>query len=118
MNGSHIKYKLMQGSSLLRVVTWRAMARLELKALIQRFATRENNCYKNAKPGGALWRRRRLTAISVYEGRFGQPPAFFCQRTLPKLDSYYVVDGQYLWPSSAQPVVQAGRANARPLTLR
>ena len=118
MKFSSIKYQLKPGSSLLKVNTWKSLARLELKSLIQRFATRENKCYKNAKPGGALWRRRRLTALAIYASRFGQPPAFFRQRKLPNLRSYYVFNGEYLWPSNAQPIVQEGLPQKRgsPLT--
>jgi hypothetical protein len=111
-SGSSLKYRLGHGSSLLRPATWRAMERNALKALIQRFSTRESLCYRKGKPG-ALWRRRRLAAIVVFESRFGPAPTFFTQFTLPRFSSFYVHKGQYLWPSTAQPVTAANGLAAR-----
>ena len=101
MNGSHIKYRLGIGSSLLRVATWEQMDRNELKALIQRFATRESKCSAKAKPT-FLWRRKRLAAITVFERRYGSAPKLFTSYKLPRLKSYYIVNGVYLWPRAAQ----------------
>lgn len=106
-SGSHVKYRLGLGSPLLRASVWQAMPFRELKALIQRFSTKENQCFRKGR-AGALWRRRRLAAVAVFEQRYGQAPLLFKQQKLPRLASYYVRKGQYLWPVPAQPDVQAG----------
>lgn len=101
MNGSHIKYRLEIGSSLLRVATWERMERDSLKALIQRFSTRESKCSAKAKPT-YRWRRKRLAAIVLFERRHGPAPELFTRYKLPRLKSYYKVNGVYLWPRGAQ----------------
>jgi len=114
-SGSHIKYRLGLGSPLLRSATWAVMGRNELKALIQRFATRESGAYGKGAPG-SLWRRRRLAAVTLFEARFGSAPALFTKHKLPRFRSFYVHQGQYLWPSAAQQVIQADAASPRRLT--
>ena len=101
MNGSHIKYRLEIGSSLLRVVTWERKERDPLKTLIQRFTTRESKCSAKAKPT-YRWRRKRLAAIAVFERRYGPAPELFTRYKLPRLKSYYKANGVLLWPRIAQ----------------
>lgn len=118
MNGSEVKYRLEAGSSLLRPATWERMERDALKALIQRFATRESKCSKKAEPT-FRWRRKRLAAIAVFERRFGPAPELFTRHKLPKLKSYYVLNGKYLWPGLLAHAAQQGAsgdvgANAPP----
>lgn len=96
MKFSRIAYRLNSGSPLRRAETWKALPQYDLKALIQRFATRESKSAKNAEPA-FIWRRKRLEAVTIYELRFGTVPDIFKRRSLPKLSSYYVQNGQYLW---------------------
>jgi hypothetical protein len=91
-----IAYRLDPGSPLRRAVTWKVLPKHDLKALIQRFAAREANASRNTEPA-FIWRSKRLEAVTIYESRFGAVPELFKSRTLPKLSSYYVHKGQYLW---------------------
>jgi hypothetical protein len=77
------------------------MKQSELKSLIQRFATHEGLSQFKGK-SGMLWRRRRLTAITIFEERFGPVPELLKSRKLKRLTSYYVLRGEYIWPSAAQ----------------
>ena len=81
------------------------MPQHDLKGLIQRFATREARAHRNVEPA-FIWRGKRLSAIAIYEARFGTVPELFKRRTLPKLRSYNVQNGEYLWSlprDNAQP---------------
>ncbi|HAO31448.1 MAG TPA: hypothetical protein DCQ84_00640 [Candidatus Competibacteraceae bacterium] len=84
------------GSVLLTTVFWQKTNASRLKSLIQRFATRERNCFAKAKPS-FLWRNRRLAAVTVFRKRFGPVPEIFTRHKLPKQDSYYIKDGEYVW---------------------
>lgn len=110
MNGSQIKYRLEIGSSLLRAATWERMERDAFKALIQRFTTRESKCAARAKPT-YRWRRKRLAAVAVFERRFGPAPELFTRYKLPRLRSYYKVNGTYIWSRAAQQVVPGDAAS-------
>ena len=91
-----IKLRLLPGSELLRVSCWRSLTERELKNLILRFATLEHR--SRTRPGGVFyWRRRRLGAAAVYEGRFCRAPDIFRKYVLPDMKSYYVHDGRYVW---------------------
>ena len=92
------KYKLGRGSELLRVSSWNQIHQMQLKSLIHRFATREAHSISTGKPF-YFWRVKRLGAVAVYESRFGGVPELFKKRSMPKLKSYYVNNGVYLWPS-------------------
>ena len=72
------------------------MPKHDLKALIQRFSTREAKASRNTEPV-FIWRSKRLEAVAIYEARFEAVPELFKRRSLPKLNSYYVHKGQYLW---------------------
>jgi hypothetical protein len=102
MRGSNRKYALGAGSSLLRAAYWTTAAQNELKGLIKRFATREENCRRKGA-STFHWRRRRLGAVAVYESRFEQVPDIFRKRQLPRLRSYYVHDAKYVWPERGEP---------------
>jgi len=93
---SRIAYWLNPGSPLRRAGTWKILPKRDLKALIQRFATREAKASRNTEPA-FVWRRKRLEAVAVHESRFEVVPELFKRRTLPKLKSYYMYKGQYLW---------------------
>jgi hypothetical protein len=74
----------------------------ELKSLIKRFATRENQCCR--KGGRAYrWRSYRLKAVVVYERRFERVPEIFRGWKLPPMKSYYVREGRYVWPEHGEP---------------
>jgi len=102
------KYRLLPGSELLRVGYWQRAEAVELKGLIKRFATRENQARKRGRQS-FLWRNRRLTAVAVYEARFESAPEIFRHHKLPSLRSYYVHDGRYLWPEHGEPGEPVGR---------
>src|SRR5690349_10532576 len=99
---SHRKYRLLPGSELLRVGHWQRAEAGQLKGLIKRFATRENQVRKRGKPS-FLWRTRRLKAVAIYEARFEAAPEAFRRHKLPSLSSYYVRNGRYLWPETGEP---------------
>ena len=96
MKFSRIAYRLNPGSPLRRAITWKVLPKRDLKGLIQRFATREAKASRNTEPA-FIWRSKRLEAVTIYEARFGAVPELFKRRTLPKLSSFYVYKGQYLW---------------------
>jgi hypothetical protein len=96
------KQRLLPGSELLRAGYWQQAGEIELKQLIKRFATREDQARRRSKPS-FLWRRRRLSAVSIYEERFGAPPAIFRSHKLPLQRSYYVHEGKYIWPETGEP---------------
>jgi hypothetical protein len=96
------KYRLLPGSELLRVNYWWRVEAAELKGLIKRFATRENQARRKGRPA-FVWRNRRLSAVAIYETRFKSAPAVFRQHKLPPLKSYYVHEGRYLWPEHGEP---------------
>ena len=70
--------------------------------LIKRFATRENRSRQHGKPT-FRWRRRRLRAVGVFERRFERVPEVFRNHQLPKMKSYYMHEGKYIWPESGEP---------------
>jgi hypothetical protein len=72
------------------------MTEHELTGLILRFATREHRCRKKSVPF-FCWRRRRLGAVAVFEARFGRVPDIFRNHKLPRMKSYYVHNGRYVW---------------------
>jgi len=96
MKFSRIAYRLKPGSPLRRAATWKVLSKFDLKGLIQRFATREAKASRDTEPA-FIWRGKRLASVTIYEARFGAVPEMFKRRTLPKLSSYYVDKGQYLW---------------------
>ena len=96
------KYRLLPGSELLRASYWRRVEAAELKGLIKRFATREDQARQNGRPA-FVWRNRRLRAVAIYESRFELAPETFRHHKLPALKSYYVHEGRYLWPEHGEP---------------
>jgi hypothetical protein len=102
MRSSKRKYSLFAGSELLRVGHWQRAAAAELKGLIKRFATREDQARRRGKQS-FVWRRRRLSAIAIYEARFESAPEIFRHHKLPSLMSYYVSEGKYVWPETGEP---------------
>lgn len=90
-------YKLGKGSQLFKVLVLREINQLQLKSLIQRFATREAKAIRT-RGSFFLWRVRRLRAVAIYEKRFGGVPEIFKTRKLPILKSYYLTNGIYIWP--------------------
>jgi hypothetical protein len=96
MKFPRIAYRLNPGSPLRRARTWKVLPKHYLKALIQRFATREAKASRNTEPA-FIWRSKRLASVTIYQARFGTVPELFKRRTLPKFSSYYVHKGQYLW---------------------
>jgi hypothetical protein len=102
MRGSNRKYALEAGSPLLRSTYWASAAPNELKGLIKRFATREEQC-RSKGISTYPWRRRRLSAVAVYESRFEQVPDIFRKRELPRMRSYYVHNAKYVWPERGEP---------------
>ena len=102
MRGANRKYALGPGSELLRAAHWARAAQNELKGLIKRFATREENCRRRGAPTFP-WRTRRLNAVAVYEARFERAPDIFRARRLPRMRSYYVHDAKYVWPERGEP---------------
>jgi hypothetical protein len=107
-----IDYRLDQRSALLRSRTWRALPQGDLKGLIQRFATRESQGSKRGR-SCFLWKRRRLAAVTVYRQRFGSVPEIFSSIRLPRIRSYYMKDGQYIWPLQPNNTLQAMGEDAR-----
>ena len=81
------------------MVTWQKIPQNQLKTLIRRFAIREAGNLSVGRPEFGLWRVRRLRAVNIYEKRFGCVPELFKQRKMPVLKSYYVINGEYIWPT-------------------
>ncbi len=102
MRGASPKYHLLPGSELFRVAQWKRVSKNELKSLIKRFATREQQCRIRSAPA-FCWRRRRLGAVAVYEARFERVPDVFRNHNLPRMKSYYVHNGTYVWPEHGKP---------------
>ena len=102
MSRVHRKYALGAGSQLLRPAHWARAAKNELKGLIKRFATREDNCRRKGAPT-FRWRTRRLGAVAVYEAGFERVPDIFRGHGLPRMKSYYVHDAKYVWPETGEP---------------
>ena len=102
MRGESPKYHLLSGSVLFRVAHWKRLRKNELKSLIRRFATREEQCRIKLAPT-FCWRRRRLGAVAVYEARFERVPDIFRNHKLPRMKSYYVQNGRYVWPEHGEP---------------
>lgn len=96
MRLASIENRLLPGSQLFRVGRWKRMTKLELKGLILRFATREHRCRLESLPT-FCWRRRRLGAVAVFEKRFERAPEIFRAHKLPRMKSYYVQNGRYVW---------------------
>jgi hypothetical protein len=90
---------LKKGSELLRVVTWQKIPINQLKTLIRKFAIREAGNLRVGRPEFGLWRVRRLRVMNMYEKRFGCVPDLFKRRKMPVLKSYYVINGEYIWPT-------------------
>jgi hypothetical protein len=102
MKGLGRKYLLLPGSELLRSGYWVRATKNELKGLIKRFATRENQCRRKGNCA-YRWRSYRLRAVGVYERRFERVPDIFRGWKLPPMKSYYVRDGRYVWPEHGDP---------------
>src|SRR5678816_1925280 len=102
MSSARRKYALLAGSELLRATYWARAAQNELKGLIKRFATREDNCRRKGAPT-FRWRKHRLEAVSIYETRFERVPDVFRSHRLPRMASYYVHEGKYIWPERGEP---------------
>jgi hypothetical protein len=102
MKVSARKRALVAGTEFLRATYWARAPQGHLKSLIKRFATRENMCRKKGKPAFP-WRKRRLDAVAVYERRFERTPDIFRGRLLPRMRSYYVAGGRYVWPERGEP---------------
>ncbi len=92
-------YKLDVGSDFLKVLIWRQLSQRQLKSFIHRFATREAADLRKGKSSFYLWRVRRLHAAAIFDKRFGGVPEIFTLRKMPVLESYYVNNGVYIWPS-------------------
>ncbi len=71
------------------------------QTLIKRLATRENQLRKNRKSSFILYRWKRLSAVKLYQHRFGSVPELLAKRSLPNLRSYYINNGVYVWPSNS-----------------
>lgn len=91
------KYRLDDGSSLLRKMHWDSATEKELHTLIMRFARLERRGWKTSNTG-FKWRRRRIDAVAVYEKRFAPVPIPFGGRLLPKKINIYTKDGKHIWP--------------------
>ena len=102
MRGASPKYHLRSGSELFRNAHWKRVSKNDLKSLIKRFATREQKCLIRLAPT-FCWRKRRLGAVAVYEARFERVPDIFRNHTLPRMKSYYVHNGRYVWPEHGEP---------------
>jgi hypothetical protein len=102
LSGRSPKYHFRAGSELFRVAHWKRIPKYDLKSLIFRFATREQQCCRrSASP--YRWRKRRLGAVAVYEARFERVPDTFRNHKLPRMKSYYVHNGRYVWPNWGKP---------------
>jgi hypothetical protein len=99
---SRRSYRLLPGSVLLRPIFWWRAEQSQLKILIKRFATREDQARRRGLPT-YVWRNRRLRAVAVYEARFEAVPALLRSRCLSRQESYYVQDGKYIWPERGKP---------------
>ena len=95
------EWELEKGSRLLRVSIWQNLPQRQLKTLIHRFATKEAVKLKLGSREFNIWRVRRLKAAAIFEKRFSGVPIIFKMRKMPVLNSYYINNGIYLWPSSA-----------------
>lgn len=102
MRGASPKHHFRSGSELFRVTHWKRVSKHELKSLILRFATREQQCCTGLAPA-FCWRKRRLGAVAVYEARFERVPDIFRKHKLPRIKSYYVRNGRYVWPNHGEP---------------
>jgi hypothetical protein len=109
MRNAKRKFALLPGSALLRVGYWQQAGAAELKGLIKRFATREHQARTSGKRS-FVWRRRRLSAVAIYEMRFELAPEIFRQHKLSPLRSYYVREGRYIWPETGQPGKRIGES--------
>jgi hypothetical protein len=90
------------GSAVLRVNYWQGAPRGDLMSLIKRFATRENQARRKGAPI-FRWRHLRLRAVAIFEKRFEDVPKVYRMHKLPKMRSYYIHDGRYIWPESGEP---------------
>ncbi len=102
MRGASPKYHMRSGSHLFRVAHWKCISKIELKSLIRRFASREQQLCRRMAPT-FRWRKRRLGAVAIYEARFERVPDIFRNHKLPRMKSYYVHNGRYVWPDFGEP---------------
>ena len=93
------KYKLLKGSPLLKALIWQQLNKRQLQSLIKRFATREAKLIRQGHASFFIWRSRRISAVHIYEKRYGEVPQLFKKRCMPKLKSYYINNGVYTWPN-------------------